>query len=315
MKLKWISLVLVGLTVLTSCQTSLPTPTTLPTSAVADLPVVLATETFIGDIAQNVAGSRLEIQTLLPVGLDPHSFELTPADITKISKSDVILVNGGGLETWLEETLTNAGGNYQVIDASTGMESRTAQPGELITPGAQGEVIDPHFWLDPTKVITYVENIRDGLIQADPAGKEIYTSNAEAYITQLQALDQWVTEQVSQIPTDRRLLVTNHESLGYYADRYGFKIVGAILPSVTTDGSPSAQQLADLVDQIKASQAIAIFLEVGANTQLADMISNETGIKVVTDLYTETLSDSSGDAPTYLDMIRYDTTKIVDALK
>jgi ABC-type Zn uptake system ZnuABC Zn-binding protein ZnuA len=312
MKLKSISLLLVGLIILTSCQTALPTSTTLVT---AGLPVVLATETFLGDIAQNVAGSRLQIQTLLPVGLDPHNFELTPVDITKISKSDILLVNGSGLETWLQETLTNAGGNHLVIDASTGLASRAAQPGELITPGAQGEVIDPHFWLDPTKVITYVENIRDGLIQADPGGKEIYTSNAEAYIAQLQTLDQWVTDQVSQIPAGRRLLVTNHESLGYYADRYSFKIIGAILPSVTTDGSPSAQQLANLVDQIKASQAIAIFLEVGANAQLADMISNETGIKVVTDLYTETLSDSNGDAPTYLDMIRYDTKKIVDALK
>jgi ABC-type Zn uptake system ZnuABC Zn-binding protein ZnuA len=175
--------------------------------------------------------------------------------------------------------------------------------------------IDPHFWLDPNNVVQYVENIRDGLSQADPGGAATYSTNARAYIAQLKDLDQWIVNQVKVLPSERRLLVTNHETLGYFADRYGFKIIGTIIPSVSTASSPSAQQLATLIDQIKASRAPAIFLENGANPQLANQVAKETGVKMVTDLYTHSLTAANGPAPTYIDMIKSDVRTIVDALK
>ena len=280
------------------------------------LPKVLAVENFLADIAQNVAGDRIKVDSLIPIGVDPHAFEPVPQDVARIADSNLLIDNGAGLEeSWLQKTLANAGGNRLVVEASSGLASRSPRSGELVTPGAQGATIDPHFWLDPTQVITYTQNIRDGLIQADPAGKDVYTRNAEAYITQLKALDQWVADQISQIPAGRRLLVTNHESLGYYADRYGFSIVGAIIPSVSPEASSSAQQIAHLIDQIKATQAPAIFLEAGSNPQLADQIALETGVKVVTDLYTHFLTGPSGSAPTYIEMIKYNTRTIVAALK
>ena len=174
---------------------------------------------------------------------------------------------------------------------------------------------DPHFWLDPISVIKYTENIRDGLSQADPEGKELYAKNADAYIGKLRELDAWITEQVQQVPEARRLLVTNHESFGYFADRYGFQVVGTVIPSVSTGASPSAQQLARLVDRLKATQAPAIFLETGANPQLANQLAREIGIKIVTDLYTHSVTESGGNAPTYIDMMRYNVQKIVEALK
>jgi ABC-type Zn uptake system ZnuABC Zn-binding protein ZnuA len=131
----------------------------------------------------------------------------------------------------------------------------------------------------------------------------------------LKALDAWIVEQVGQIPPERRLLVTNHESMGYFADRYGFKIVGAILPSVSTGSSPSAQELAQLVDHIRASGAPAIFLETGANPQLAEQLARETGIKVVTQIYTHSITAPDGDTPTYIDMMRYNVKTIVEALR
>ena len=118
---------------------------------------------------------------------------------------------------------------------------------------------DPHFWLDPLNVVKYVENIRDGLIAADPAGKDVYTQNADAYIAQLNELDAWIKQQVVAIPDERRLIVTNHESFGYFADRYGFKIIGTIIPSVSSGASPSAQQMARLMDHIRETNASAIF--------------------------------------------------------
>ncbi len=275
---------------------------------------VLAVETYLADIAQNVAGDRLTVQSLMPVGADPHSFEPAPSDIAKVAECNLLIINGGGVETFLDKLLKNAGGQHTVIDASAGLASRTPKPGEALDPKEAKEG-DPHFWLDPNNVIQYVNNIRSGLSQADPAGAETYTRNADAYIAHLKELDNWISSQVAQIPPDQRLLVTNHETFGYYADRYGFKIIGTIIPSTSSDAAPSAQELATLVDRIKATGVRAIFLETGTNQQLADQVSSETGIKVVADLYTHSTSAPGGPAPTYIDMMKFDTSAIVNALK
>lgn len=309
MKLRKISLLLMlTLLLLSACQPAALTPTGSPT--------ILAIEPFLADLVKNMAGDRLAVDSLIPSGLDPHAFEPTPQDVVRLSSAKIIVLNGAGLEAWLEPLLKNLSGGQQVITASAGLTPRTPQPGE-IPAGDQAAAAetDPHFWLNPLNVIRYVENIRDGLIQADPAGKDTYSANAAAYIDQLKALDAEIQAQVEQIPPARRLLVTNHESFGYFADRYGFKIIGAIIPSVTTGASPSARELAALVDAIRASAAPAIFLETGSNPDLADQIAAETGVKVVTDLYTHSFSAPDGPAATYLDMMRYNTSQIVDALK
>ena len=271
---------------------------------------ILAVETFLADMAQNVAGERLTVESLMPLGLDPHAFQPTPADVAKIADSQVLIVNGSGFEEWLDETLKNAGGERLVVEASAGMQTRKPAESEIVD-----EAQDPHFWLDPVSATRYVENIRDGLIQADPAGKAIYTQNAEAYMASLNDLDGWIREQVDQIPVERRLLVTNHESFGYFADRYGFKVVGTVLPSVSTGAAPSAGQMAALIEKVRASGAPAIFLETGADPRLADQIAQETGVKLITGLYSHSVTEPGGNAPTYIDMMKYNTTLIVDALK
>lgn len=270
-------------------------------------PRVLATETFLGDIARNVAGDRLKVDVLLPLTLDPHEFQPTPRDAIKISNSQVLIVNGLGYETWLEKTLSGIGGDRQVIVATDGMAPRPDPSGEH----PDG---DPHMWMNPLNVVGYAENIRDGLAEADPAGKDIYTANAEAYVAQLKALDGWVKDQVATLPTEKRLLVTNHDALGYFAQAYDFTVVGAVIPGVTDEASPSAQQMANLINTIKSSAAPAIFLDVGENQKLAQQIGAESGAQVVTDLYVETLSAQDGPAPTYIDMIKHDVTVIVNAL-
>lgn len=316
-------ILLVGLSLLlTACQEATPTGQTGPQ--------VLVVESFLADIAQNVAGERITIETLMPAGLDPHAFEPTPRDVVRIAESDLLILNGAGFEAWADETLANAGGERLVIEASAGLESRAARAGEtaLETNEEHAEDAtaepaedhahedgDPHFWLNPLNVIHYVENIRDGLIEIDPAGQETYTANAAAYIEQLKALDAWIEQQVSTIPAERRLMVTNHESFGYFADRYGFTIIGTLIPSVSTSAAPSAQQLARLADQIRATGASAIFLETGANPQLAEQLSQETGIKVVTDLYSHSLTAPGGPATTYLEMMRHNLSVVVGALK
>jgi manganese/iron transport system substrate-binding protein len=247
----------------------------------------------------------------MPIGVDPHSFEPTPQDVATVADSTVLIVNGGGLEDgFLNELLQNVGGQRTTIEASAGLTPR--QPGSTEN---VDEPIDPHFWLDPNNVIKYVENIRDGLRRIDPANAAYYGANADTYIAQLKALDQTIRTQVATIPEARRLLVTNHESFGYFADRYGFKVIGTLIPSVSSEAAPSAQQLAQLVDNIKATGAPAIFLEIGTNPQLADQIASETGIQVVIGLYSHSLTEANGPAPTYIDMIQANVQAIVKALK
>jgi ABC-type Zn uptake system ZnuABC Zn-binding protein ZnuA len=272
---------------------------------------VIGAESFIADIARNVAGDRANVESLMPVGMDPHAFEPVPSDVARIAKSQVVIINGG-IEGWLDKLIQNAGGDHKVIVASNGLTSRTVREGE-IPPDEEGG--DPHFWLDPISVIKYVENIRDGLIAVDPEGKDIYSKNAETYVAKLKDLDAYLREQAQTIPAEKRLIVTNHESFGYFADRYDFKVIGTIVPSVSTGSTPSAQQLARLVDHIKSTGATAIFLETGTNPQLAEQVAKETGVKVVTDLYTHSVTDANGKAPTYIDMMKYNMARIVENLK
>jgi ABC-type Zn uptake system ZnuABC Zn-binding protein ZnuA len=269
-------------------------------------PDILTTSTILADVTRNIVGERYTVASLVPVGADPHSYQPTPQDTAKISKSKMLVVNGAGYEQFLEPLLANADGESTLIEASTGLRLRSE--------AADGHAADPHLWLDPNNVIAYVENIRAGLVQFDPEGAEVYQSNASEYIAQLEQLDAWINEQVSQIPPSRRLLVTNHEAFGYFAERYGFTVVGTVIEGTSSNASPSAQQMAALVDQIKLQEAPAIFLDAADNPALAQQIAAETGVEVVTDLHLESLTEAAP-AATYIDMMKHNVTRIIEAFR
>jgi ABC-type Zn uptake system ZnuABC Zn-binding protein ZnuA len=242
----------------------------------------------------------------VPIGADPHSYQPTPQDTAKISRSKVLVINGAEYEHFLEPLIENADGERSIIEASAGLR--------LMSDTESEHGIDPHLWLDPNNVIAYVENIQEGLTQFDPQGGEIYETNANTYIADLQELDAWIHGQIAPIDPQRRLLVTNHEALGYFADRYGFRVVGTVLEGTSSEASPSAEQMAALIEQIKLYEAPAIFLDASDNPQLAQQIAAETEVKVVTDLHLESLTEG-GPASTYIDMMRDNVTKIIEALK
>jgi ABC-type Zn uptake system ZnuABC Zn-binding protein ZnuA len=269
-------------------------------------PDILTTTTILADIARNVAGDQLVTESLLPFGADPHSYQPAQQDTKKINESKVLIINGADYERSLNSLLTTAGDKKELIEASTGLR--------LITNPENDKEIDPHLWLDPNNVIVYVDNIRAGLTHFNPEGADVYQANARAYVTRLQELDAWINGQVAQIPPKRRVLVTNHDSLEYFADRYGFKIVGSVIHGFGSDASPSPEQMADLKDRIKLFEVPAIFLDTADNPALAQQIASETGVKVVTDLHLESLTQGAP-AGTYIDMMRHDVTKIVEALK
>ena len=274
---------------------------------------VVATTSFLTDIAQNVAGSQFRVHELIPIGVDPHEFSPTPTEVATVVGSQILIVNGGNLEGPLLPTLRNAGGDYVTVTAAAGLRPRRPKQGE---PAAEqpGEP-DPHFWLDPIRVITYVSNIEHAFAVKDPKHAVTYKKNAAAYIERLRGLDRWIRKQVATVPSQNRKLVMDHLSHGYFADRYGFRIVGAVLPSVSSEASTSAASLAALVSTIHDEHVKVVFVDLAENPALARQVADAAHVKVVTDLIDHSLTGPGGPAPTYLTMMRYDTRVIVNALR
>ena len=287
---------------LSACRSSVATP--LP----GDGLLIAASTTILADLTRNVIGSRGQVFSLLPPGADPHEYQASPSDVQRITRSSLLIMNGLGYEAFLQPLLENAGGERAIVIASAGLEPRSSG-----SPSG-GAAPDPHMWLDPSRVTGYIENICDGLTRLDPLGAATYRQNADAYIIQLNQLDAWISEQVNTIPVDRRLLVTNHESMGYFAAHYGFTVVTTVLPGLSTEARTSARQLAAVIDQVKAVHAPAIFVGQLENTDLADQIAGETGAVVVNDLYLESLTQGPP-APTYIDMMKHNVQRIVTALQ
>ncbi len=292
--------------VIAGCMPASPSPTPFGSAQDKADSAILTSTTFLADITRRVAGDRVTVESLLPIGADPHSYQPTPRDVARIADSKLLIINGAEYEHFLESLLENAGGEKEIVEASTGISPRVDAESE--------HGVDPHMWLDPNNVILYVENIRAGLTQFDPEGAAVYQANADAYTAELKVLDAWIIEQVSQIPPERKLLVTNHEALGYFAERYGFTVAGTVIESFSSGASPSAEQMAGLIDQINASGAPAIFLDASDNDTLAQQIADETGVRVVTGLHLESLTEGAP-AATYIDMMKHNVTLIVEALK
>ncbi|MBA3533353.1 MAG: zinc ABC transporter substrate-binding protein [Ardenticatenales bacterium] len=273
---------------------------------------IVATTTIIGAVVQQVAGEQATVTVLMPVGSDPHAFQPRPQDIAAVADADVVFINGLGLESFLEPMLENAGGAARVIALSDQIVALEAEGEE--EEGHEHEGQNPHVWLDPNNVILWTEQIEKTLGELDPAQAASYTTNAEVYQLELQELDAWIAEQVRTIPEERRQLVTDHEIFGYFAARYGFEQVGAVIPSLSTMAEPSAQEMAALQDAVRQQEVSAIFMSTTVSQGLVNSVAADTGTQLIT-LYTDSLSGLNGPAATYVDLMRYNVTAIVDALR
>jgi zinc/manganese transport system substrate-binding protein len=285
-------------------------------SLAADKPKVVATISIIGDWVKAVGGDDVELKTLVGPDGDPHEYEPVPADSITLSKADLVFENGFGLENWLDKLYTSAGGKATRVIITTGVDVRHVPQAEGERPNGKDDDRDPHAWQSVKNAAVMVGNIRDALKTADPAHADGYASRADAYIKQLNELDNWTMEQIHTIPEARRKLVTSHDAFGYFGNRYGVDISRSALESVTTEAAdPSAKQIADVVEQIKASGVPVIFLENIQNRKLIDQIAAEAKVKVGPPLYSDALGKPGTDGDTYLKMIRYNVTTLVKALK
>ncbi len=210
--------------------------------------------------------------------------------------------------------LQNAGSKAKVISVSDGVKILSAPDLQASGPVEDNSGGDPHTWFDPNNVVVWSQNIADELGKLDPAHAQTYNANAQKYQAQLKDLDGWIRDQVSQLPEADRQLVTDHDSFTYFADHYGFKLVGAVIPGYSSVAEPSAQDLASLEDAIRKLGVKAVFVGQTGNPALSERVTQDTGTQLVT-LYGESLSKPDGPAPTYLDFMRYNVNAIVKALK
>jgi ABC-type Zn uptake system ZnuABC Zn-binding protein ZnuA len=268
---------------------------------------VVATFSVLGDLVQNVGGDKIELHTLVAPGVDTHTFEPSPADNRTLAEASLVFENGLGFETWLDHLYTSSGSKAERVAVSDGIEP-------LKVEGNDRSEFDPHVWHSAANAIQMTRNIRDALVKADPANASSYQATAEAYLAQLQELDSWIFNEVKSLPEARRKLVTTHDTFGYFADRYGFEIIGTVLPTSTEGASPSAQEVAAMVETVRAAGVPAVFAENVSSNTLLRQIADEAGITVVASLYTDALGPTGSDGDTYLKMMRYNVTAIVSEL-
>ncbi len=267
---------------------------------------VVATTTQLHDLAKNVLGDRVELVGILTADADPHEYAPSADDVKNIADASVVLRSGVELEKWMDKLIQNSGTQATIVDCSQGI---TLRKGDSAEPAG-----DPHIWFNPANTRQMVHNIVTAVSAKDTADSASFQANEQAYDKQLDDLDSYIKNAwTSRIPNPAdRKLVANHDAFGYYIDRYNINFVGSVIPSMDTNYSPSAQDIAALEQKIKAQQVKAIFVESSLNPKLAQQIASDTGVRVVDGkLYGDTLGPAGSPGDTYLKMMRYDTDLMI----
>jgi ABC-type Zn uptake system ZnuABC Zn-binding protein ZnuA/ABC-type Mn2+/Zn2+ transport system permease subunit len=268
---------------------------------------VVSTTTQIGDWARTVGGERAKVVQLLKPNTDPHDYEPRPSDVRETAEAKVVLLNGDRLDQWMGDVVKQAGGDPTVVDL--GGRAPVKVPGER--QGEEASRFDPHWWHDPRNAEAAVTAIRDALTRANPDAKAVYARNAAEYLTKLRALDQGIVRCLDGVPAPQRKLVTDHDAFNYFARRYGIEVVGAVIPSQTTQAQPSAGEVAKLSQLIRRERVKAVFPESSINPKLAQAIARQTGASSNLTLYGDTLGPEDSRGATYLSMERANADAMV----
>jgi zinc/manganese transport system substrate-binding protein len=266
---------------------------------------VVATFSILADLTKNIGGDRVEVSALVGPNGDAHVYAPAPADAKKVADAKVVITNGLGFEGWIARLVKASGSKAPIVIASKGVKARKAE-------GGHEGGSDPHAWQSVGNAKTYVVNIRDALIAADPAGKANYEANAADYLVKLDALDQEIKDAVAKIPAERRRIITTHDAFGYFKDAYGIDFIAP--QGVSTESEASAKDVAKIINQIRKQKIPAIFVENVSDPRLLKRISEETGAKIGGTLYSDALTDEKGPAPTYIDMMRHNAETLAAAL-
>lgn len=265
---------------------------------------VITTTSIIGALTEAVAGDAANVQTLMEPGVDPHLYEFTSDDARAVSNADLVLMNGIGLDDHLLPQIESANGDVPVVTVTDGIELLEAgdHDHDESAEDHDGD-FDPHVWQDPIRVKQMVENIGEVLAEHDPENQETYTANADAYRQELDETHQQIRQLIEEIPRDRRTVVTNHAAFNYFAERYGLEIAGTVIPGLSTESDPSAQQIAELAELIEQENVRAILVEEAADPRVAEELARDTGVEFISGLYTEQVGDPGTPAETVHGML------------
>jgi ABC-type Zn uptake system ZnuABC Zn-binding protein ZnuA len=287
--------------VVAGCGGTTASPTALQSGGI----MVVTTTTVFADLVRNVGGSYVTVTSLVPNGGDVHTYEPRPNDVRTIAGADLLVMNGLGLDDWLLAVIGSASASgTPLIKLGVDLAGVELLPGD--TAGTQ----NPHLWMDVRYARLYVDRIDQALQQVDPAHAGAYASQAADYENQLDTLDTQIRDAIATVPEASRRIVTYHDAFPYYAHAYGLTVVGVAVEAPGQE--PSAQYTAQLIGAIRDNQVKAIFSENQFPTQLVDTLGQETGVKVVSDLYDGSLTDQ---VPSYVALMRWDTDRIVAALQ
>jgi len=270
-----------------------------------DRPLVVATTTIIADIAGELAGDRVEVYCIMPIGGDPHIYQPVPGDARMIARSDLVLLNGLQLEGWLTELARHAGGTRPAIEVTEGItpledEERHGEP-------------DPHAWFDVRNMHYYVDNIVRGLIMVDPEGEEEFRARAEEYKQQLDELDAWVREQIETLPEERRILITSHDAFRYFGEAYDVRVMA--LQGISTEAQPQTKDVIKLVQTVRQYNIPAVFIETSVNPKMLEQIARDAGTRIGGELFSDSIGHPEHEGGTYLGMVRYNVRTFVQAMK
>ncbi|OZF51672.1 zinc ABC transporter substrate-binding protein AztC [Rhodococcus sp. 14-2470-1a] len=270
-------------------------------------PTIVVTTNILGDITSNIVGDQADVLVLMPPNSDPHSFEISAAEAARVESADLLIANGLGLEEGVAKTIDAARANgTDILEVGPGVD-----PIDYVS-GQSSGAADPHIWTDPERMRTAVGLIKDAVTESLD-GVDVEAA-AQDYDAQLVELDGRMQERFA--PIVNRKLVTNHHVFGYLADRYDFEVIGAVIPSGTTLASPSASDLSDLAGTVRDAGVPTIFVDSSQPDRLAQVMASEAGVDVdVVKLFTESLGDENSDAPTYLDMMDFNSTAIAAGLR
>jgi zinc/manganese transport system substrate-binding protein len=281
-------------------------------------PRVVASFSILGDMVAQIAGERVSLRTIAGPNADAHSFQPRPSDAEALRGAALVLRNGLGFDGWMDRMIRAANFRGPVATATDGITPRQmpAQPqghAHGQRQGAAHTAPDPHAWQDARLGAVYAQNIARALAAADPPNAAAHAAAGEAYAARLMAIDGWIREQVASVPEAKRVVVTSHEAFGYFAAAYGIRFLAP--QGVSTEGEPSAAQVASLIRQVRAQGTTAVFMENMGNPATLERLAREAGVRVRGRLYADALSEPTGPAPTYEAMFRHNVGLLVPAMR
>lgn len=273
-------------------------------SAQETKPRVLATTTFIADMAKNIAGEHANVESMMPIGGDPHLYDPVPGDGKKIAEADLVLKNGLTLEGWLGKMIDESGTEAYIATITDGVKPIKSSEYE--------NAYDPHAWMDPQNGLIYIANIRDALSVVDPEHREAYQQNYESYRQKLEELDRYIEKEIKKIPKEHRVLATSHDAFRYYGNRYGLQVESIL--GTSTDAEVQISDYNHLVKVIEDTEIPAIFIESTINPKSIQQLAKDGKIKVGGKLFADSLGDEESGANTYLKMLKQNTNRVVEGL-